>query len=148
MIDGKTFALARPSHERFFSPSSNVIRTETEDHLHLSNDELLICHHQITGFSLVDKRWCFFEVELIRDVNYNLNAFETLLLPAEQKQMLHSLVKLHAAKRLTFDDIIKGKGKGMIFLLHGVPGVGKTLTAGAHPAQVVIDYSITSLQKA
>jgi len=28
-----------------------------------------------------------------------------------------------------FDDLIKGKGKGMVFLLHGPPGVGKTFTA-------------------
>jgi flagellar biosynthesis GTPase FlhF len=28
-------------------------------------------------------------------------------------------------------DFIKGKGEGLIFLLHGKPGVGKTYTAGA-----------------
>jgi hypothetical protein len=27
-------------------------------------------------------------------------------------------------------DIVKGKGEGQIFLLHGAPGVGKTCTAG------------------
>ena len=27
-------------------------------------------------------------------------------------------------------DFIKGKGSGLIFLLHGRPGVGKTCTAG------------------
>lgn len=27
------------------------------------------------------------------------------------------------------DDIIKGKGTGLILLLHGSPGTGKTLTA-------------------
>lgn len=27
-------------------------------------------------------------------------------------------------------DFVKGKGKGLIFLLHGKPGVGKTYTAG------------------
>jgi len=29
----------------------------------------------------------------------------------------------------TFDDVIQGKGKGIIMLLSGPPGVGKTLTA-------------------
>lgn len=28
------------------------------------------------------------------------------------------------------DDIIAGKGSGLIMLLHGGPGTGKTLTAG------------------
>jgi DNA polymerase III delta prime subunit len=27
-------------------------------------------------------------------------------------------------------DFVKGKGQGLIFLLHGSPGVGKTCTAG------------------
>jgi len=26
-----------------------------------------------------------------------------------------------------YDDIIKGKGEGLVFLLHGTPGLGKTL---------------------
>ncbi|OCK72941.1 P-loop containing nucleoside triphosphate hydrolase protein [Lepidopterella palustris CBS 459.81] len=30
-----------------------------------------------------------------------------------------------------FDDVIAGKGQGLIFLLYGPPGVGKTLTAEA-----------------
>lgn len=43
-------------------------------------------------------------------------------------------------------DFVKGKGSGLIFLLHGKPGVGKTVTAGksprirrvlqAHPVQI------------
>lgn len=152
MIDGRTFALERPSHQFYFYDTSTVIRTEPEDHLRLSNDELLICHHQICGFSLKDKRWCFFEVDLIRDIEYDLNAFDTLLLPAEQKQTLYSLVKVHADKRVCFDDVIKGKGKGMIFLLHGVPGVGKTLTAGAilntSMLKPLLTFYITPLQKA
>ena len=58
-------------------------------------------------------------------------AFKSLLLAAPQKKMIHSMIKIHKDERLQFDDLIKGKGKGMIFLLHGEPGVGKTLTAGA-----------------
>jgi len=73
-----------------------------------------------------------FDVELIRNVNFNTKAFEALLLPPEQKSMIHSLVKIHANDGASFDDIIKGKGKGMVFLLHGAPGVGKTLTAGKY----------------
>jgi hypothetical protein len=30
-------------------------------------------------------------------------------------------------------DFVKGKGQGLIFLLHGKPGVGKTCTAGTAP---------------
>jgi DNA polymerase III delta prime subunit len=71
-------------------------------------------------------------VDKIKDIEYNSDAFESLLLPAEQKRMIHSLVKVHTDERVRFDDVIKGKGRGMIFLLHGAPGIGKTLTAGTH----------------
>lgn len=130
MVDAKTFALARPTHQPYLSASRRMIRTEAEDHLHLTDDDYLICHYLIPGFALLDKKWCFFKVDLIKDAEYNLNAFETLKLENDQKQMILSLVKVHTDERLSFDDVIKGKGRGMIFLLHGAPGVGKTLTAG------------------
>ncbi len=48
-----------------------------------------------------------------------------LVLPEEKKVLIRSLVENSA----DFSDIISGKGGGCIFLLHGSPGVGKTLTA-------------------
>jgi hypothetical protein len=96
----------------------------------LSEDDYLICDHQVAGFSLARKCWCRFEVENLSEIEYDVGAFEALLLPKEQKDMIRCLVKIHAGKQTGFDDVITGKGKGMIFLLHGVPGVGKTLTAG------------------
>lgn len=130
MVDAGTFGLAMPSHQPYFSTMQRIIRTEGEDHLRLVDDDYLICHHLMPGFSLVDKKWAFFEVDLIEDVEYNSDAFEKLIFEEEQKQMILSLVKVHTDERLSFDDVIKSKGRGMIFLLHGVPGVGKTLTAG------------------
>jgi SpoVK/Ycf46/Vps4 family AAA+-type ATPase len=96
----------------------------------LSDDEFLICDNIIPGFSLSAKRWCFFQLDRIQEFKYNTDAFKSLVLAKEQKSMIHSLVRIHADERLQIDDLIEGKGKGMIFLLHGEPGVGKTLTAG------------------
>lgn len=45
--------------------------------------------------------------------------------------MLTSLANVHTEDS-RFDDLIEGKSKGLIFLLHGEPGVGKTLTAGMY----------------
>lgn len=42
---------------------------------------------------------------------------------------MQALVATHTQQKLGFDDIVKGKGKGLILVLHGPPGVGKTLTA-------------------
>jgi SpoVK/Ycf46/Vps4 family AAA+-type ATPase len=40
-----------------------------------------------------------------------------------------SFVESQIENKDTFDDVIQGKGKGIIMLLSGPPGVGKTLTA-------------------
>lgn len=129
MIDTKTFGLAKPSHE-IFVDEQRLIDTNKDQKLNLSEEDFLICNHTMPGLALSNKRWCYFHIDNIREIQYNSDAFETLVLPGEQKQTILSLIKVHVDERLVFDDIIKGKGKGMIFLLHGVPGVGKTLTAG------------------
>jgi len=72
-----------------------------------------------------------FEIDGVKEVDFNEKAFESLVLPEEQKTTILSLVRAHTHD-FDFDDIIKGKGKGLIFLLHGEPGVGKTLTAGMY----------------
>ena len=79
---------------------------------------------------MLSKKWAFFYINNLSTVSFNTQAFKNLVLPREIKEMVYSLVKVHATETLHFDDIIKGKGSGIIFLLHGPPGVGKTLTAG------------------
>jgi len=76
------------------------------------------------------KRWGWFKIRGIENIEFNLTAFESLVIPASQKELICSLVREHQTGTSAFDDIIQGKGKGLIFLLHGDPGVGKTLTAG------------------
>jgi hypothetical protein len=51
--------------------------------------------------------------------------------------MISSLVDMNEGDNIHFDDWIRGKGKGIIFLLHGEPGVGKTYTAGEFPFPVL-----------
>lgn len=47
------------------------------------------------------------------------------------KELIQSLITVHKRENasLGFDDLIKGKGNGLVILLHGAPGTGKTLTA-------------------
>lgn len=63
-------------------------------------------------------------------------SFEQLVLPLEHKSIVQGLVETHSRPEKTEDmdnayreDLVRGKGKGVILLLHGVPGVGKTSTA-------------------
>jgi hypothetical protein len=134
MIDSKTFAMMKASNKIVLDKELDPEKTDEQGAAHpkLTNEDFLICTSTIPGFCFTTKRWCIFQVALINEIEFNLQAFEALLLPQHQKDMIHSLVRVHSSDGMGFDDMIKGKGKGMIFLLHGVPGVGKTLTAGSH----------------
>ena len=63
------------------------------------------------------------------DLQYT--AFEDLVIPQEYKKTVKALVKTHAlgSENSHQVDLVRGKGKGLIILLHSVPSVGKTSTA-------------------
>lgn len=67
-------------------------------------------------------------VEHFHELDWNKKAFDRLVLDPGIKEMIYALVNIQtSAKKM--DDIIRGKGNGLILLLHGSPGTGKTLTA-------------------
>lgn len=70
-----------------------------------------------------------FFVNHIEDITWSDDAFNSLVLPEDQKEVILSLAESQLKSKTEFDDVIEGKGKGMIILLSGPPGVGKTLTA-------------------
>jgi len=108
------------------------------------------------GFFMKEKKWGKFSqlsllsdmangkvyllVDCIRPVSWNKAAFDRLVLPKRTKNLIKALVMVRNPKsensafqiglRGNCDDIIAGKGSGLIMLLHGGPGTGKTLTAG------------------
>ena len=53
------------------------------------------------------------------------------MLGDKQKLLISSLVKQHTSQSTGFDDLVAGKGRGLVGLLCGNPGCGKTLTAEA-----------------
>lgn len=73
-----------------------------------------------------------FYVDDIRPVNWNDTAYTHLVYPETQKDLVLTFVSSHEAlKSSATDDVIQGKGQGLILLLSGPPGTGKTLTAEA-----------------
>ncbi|KAL2024256.1 hypothetical protein VTK56DRAFT_9412 [Thermocarpiscus australiensis] len=90
----------------------------------------MLARSRTRGYSLKFKRWLDFFVEQISEVQWNTSAFDRLVLPPDQKELILSFSESQL-QGSTFDDVISGKGKGIICLLSGPPGVGKTLTAEA-----------------
>lgn len=67
-------------------------------------------------------------VDKITDVSWNKKAFKHLVADDKTKELVQALVADRiAGERNT--DLIEGKGNGLIILLHGGPGTGKTFTA-------------------
>jgi len=94
------------------------------------DEELLIASPVVLGFAFSEKLWLEFTVSGINDIDWNEGAFNSLVLPNNQKSIVKALVESHTfqASR-NIDDVIQGKGRGLVAVLHGPPGTGKTLTA-------------------
>ena len=95
----------------------------------LTAEQLMLCTSLLKGYSLKIKKWLTFSISSVLDVSWNETAFDNLVLPTNHKELILALASSQRTHKETFDDIIQGKGKGMIMLLSGPPGVGKTLTA-------------------
>ncbi|KAJ9134155.1 26S protease regulatory subunit 4-like protein 1 [Pleurostoma richardsiae] len=95
----------------------------------LSEFHLLLCNSRLLGFCLREKEWRSFDVERIQDIEWNAEPFDSLVLPEGYKELILSFVESQLKDGDTFDDVINGKGGGLVILLAGDPGVGKTLTA-------------------
>lgn len=113
-----------------FNSGTKTVKINSNEIQQLSNEELLLCCCRLRGFSLVTKTWEYFDVDGITGINFRADAFDNLVIAQNTKDMITSLVKSPSNNTVLFDDFIEGKGKGLIFLLHGPPGVGKTFTAG------------------
>jgi hypothetical protein len=137
MIDFQGFSENNPSCRAVLS---DVIASADEVQHRLSSDDYIICSDLLPGFDLKNKEWCLFNINLVTEINFNTTAFESLFLGASHKELFSSLVQSFFNPSSKFDDIISGKGRGLVFLLHGVPGVGKTLTAGEH---TVLQFWVT-----
>ena len=114
----------------------NVIESEKIDQVYdpanreFSEEELLIASPVVLGFAFSEKMWLEFSISGIKDIEWNEKAFESLVLPENQKSIVKALVESHTFNAAqSIDDVIQGKGKGLVSVLHGPPGTGKTLTA-------------------
>ncbi|KAK4182061.1 hypothetical protein QBC35DRAFT_396715 [Podospora australis] len=159
MIDYQTYAKFHRSAGAFnFSRDSKAdfdpwLETLSCD-ASLSDEHLLLLPLGIHGFYFKEKKWMHLLVEKIQPVNWNKTAFEQLVLPKRTKNLIKALVMvrkqtldgsdLQIGLKGERDDIIAGKGSGLIMLLHGGPGTGKTLTAGKAHGYRTFEYSLTN----
>ena len=106
----------------------------------LGECDLPLLPSRVFGYVLRDRKFVQLDVHGLRPVKESSDGFDCLKINSRYKDLIKALVEDHFMKKTsdrqdgvtrTSLDWIKGKGKGLFILLHGVPGVGKTATAEA-----------------
>ncbi|KAK1832538.1 hypothetical protein QBC39DRAFT_280810 [Podospora conica] len=116
-------------------------RPTTEDDL--DDEDLPLLPSRIFAYVLRDRKFVQLVVQRLQPLQKSADAFAGLRINPAHKEIIQSLVDEHFRRKsgdrgggVDFNsiDLIRGKGKGLFILLHGVPGVGKTATAEAAAA--------------
>ncbi|KAI1110388.1 P-loop containing nucleoside triphosphate hydrolase protein [Nemania sp. NC0429] len=120
----------RPSCPRQAVTARPAKRVEHLDPL--TDDERLLATPWVRAFDLKSKKWCEVRVDELSPMTWKDEAFEKLVLPGDEKYLAWEFVEAKSlAEDEEFDDFIADKGRGLIILRFGPPGVGKTFTAEA-----------------
>lgn len=125
IIDAEAFGI-------FSSHGPIQVYGHTDMPQELTDDQRMITSDMVYGYSLIDKEWLKFSLRGVSEIEWNTHAFESLVLPQEQeglKDLVLAVAKAQSKQLDNFDDVVRGKGRGIILQLSGPPGVGKTLTA-------------------
>lgn len=97
----------------------------------LMDEQAQLCPAIIGGVSLSNEHLYNVSVENLQPVKWNKGAMERLVLDEDKKDLLKGLVAQHSHRARTseFGDLIENKGKGLVILLHGPPGVSGNLSS-------------------
>ena len=87
-----------------------------------TEEEFLIASPVVLGFAFSEKLWLEFTVSGINEIDWNEGAFESLVLPSNQKAIVKALVESHTfeASR-NIDDVIQGMSTNPYCSLHAMP---------------------------
>lgn len=89
--------------------------SDEEPDLDISDEDYLMASPVLLGFSFAEKQWLEFKVSSIREIEWNDEAWDSLVLEESTKDLIQALVKarkFHGSQ--TIDDVIRGKGKGLV----------------------------------
>lgn len=122
MIDIQNFMI--------FNPNYRTNRTNDKSIKIINPDDKVkeIFYPVFYGFSFTNKGWYEFYMGNFSEIKFDKHAFDMLVMDPVRKEIAKALVM---GQHQSFKDIIQGKSGGCIFLLHGQPGTGKTLTCEA-----------------
>jgi len=103
-----------------------------------TGDDLALLPRRLFAYAIRERKFVLVDLQHIKPIKEQADVFEKLELRPEHKRHILALISSHFRSKeldkeglLSTQDLIRGKGKGVVILLHGAPGVGKTATAEA-----------------
>ena len=101
-------------------------------------DELALLPRRLFAYAIRDRKFILVDLRHVKPVEEQSDVFDKLEIRPDYKRHILALVRSNFRNKnldkegvLGTQDLIRGKGKGVVILLHGAPGVGKTATAEA-----------------
>lgn len=135
-----------------FLRANRPLLTTFTDSQDLTEEMILLLPSHVYGFVLRSRKWFDLDINKICPIERHSEGFEALILPSGVARLVEGLVQTHSPEHKPLVDgtepqgdhvgqghqvdLVRGKGKGLVILLHGAPGVGKTSTA-----ECVADYT-------
>lgn len=116
--------------EELFFDEHKTILAPTTDPDDIDDGEKILLPPFVYGFVLRSRKWAKFDIDAIRNVDYS-SGLDDLVLPSGHKETVRALVANHSRlphpKKDTLHtersiNLVKGKGRGLVILLHGAPG--------------------------
>ncbi|PTB62296.1 P-loop containing nucleoside triphosphate hydrolase protein [Trichoderma citrinoviride] len=92
-----------------------------------SEPDLYLFPRTVMGYDLERKRWEDVDVDRIRDIAWNKNAFSHRGTEFETRELTQAIIASHIASQ-TATGMPQSKDNGLVMLLQGATGTGKTFT--------------------
>jgi len=108
---------------------NKMISYNNTDLYEITDFQAAMAPARVRGFSLSEKRWSFFLVEKLEDIEWMESRFQELEVQEQWKDMIEALVAQYHEHIPQMNQLAK-KDRGQVILLYGATGTGKTLTAG------------------
>ncbi|KAK8211519.1 hypothetical protein M8818_003172 [Zalaria obscura] len=146
-VEAKRVAVASQSEEATFSGYYRI-NADTE---RLTDHQYMLFTNRVPAFYFQDREWVIVNIAQLIDYTPSDEGFRRLVRPEGHSEIIEALIKTrkvagvrkieerydkissaqtHGEAATPFNaDLVAGKGNGLIILLHGAPGVGKTSTA-------------------